>query len=253
MTVAVKVESCPTGSLKPKVDKFTEMCNSMFGDKIDITSEVSCRGTCVMSVGDDVVFEKVGKGKGKDKGKGKHKTKDDEGEEGDEGKGKGMDKGKGKEKGKDKDKGKGKNKDKQKGGDDDWDKGECKGKGKDNEGKEKGKGKGKEKGKGKDKDKDKHNGGDEEDLEIVPDGKGKGKDKGKDGGKGKTKGKGKDRGSENAETFFGRPTPEELLEVLKKIGENVGVPVPDEPDGIADLRRLHEEQLAKWPTPTPEP
>merc|ERR1719291_1510360 len=105
MTVAVKVESCPTCSFKPKVDKFTEMCNNMFGDKMEIASEDGGgKGMCVISIGDDVVFEKKGKGKGKgkhkdkgkheDKGKGKHKANDEWGEEGDRGKGKGKDKAK---------------------------------------------------------------------------------------------------------------------------------------------------------------
>jgi hypothetical protein len=163
MAVAVKVQSCPTCSFKPKVDKFTEMAKELFGDKVEFTSEDGEKGMCVISIGDDVVYEKKGKGKGKGKDKDKDKDKDKEG---------------------------------------------------------KGEGKDKDKEKDKDKDKDKE------------------KDKDKDKGKGKG--------------GFGKPTPEELVEALKKIGEKCGVEVASEPDGFAELQKLHEEQIAAGP-PEPPP
>jgi len=80
-------------------------------------------------------------------------------------------------------------------------------------------------------------------------GKGKGKGKGKDG---KDKDKDKDKGKEKGKGGFGKPTPEELVDALKKIGEKCGVEVAAEPDGFAELQRLHEEQLAAGP-PAPPP
>mmetsp|Transcript_3052 Transcript_3052/g.7664 ORF Transcript_3052/g.7664 Transcript_3052/m.7664 type:complete len:309 (+) Transcript_3052:105-1031(+) len=106
MAVAVKVQSCPTCSFKPKVDKFTEMAKELFGDKVEFTSEDGEKGMCVISIGEEVVYEKKGKGKGKGKDKDKDKDKD---------KGKDKDK-KGKDKDKDK-KGKGKDDGK---GEDEW-------------------------------------------------------------------------------------------------------------------------------------
>merc|ERR1711933_489748 len=100
MPVAVKVQSCPTGLLKPKVDKFTGMAKELFGDKVEFTSEDGEKGVCVISI-EDVVYERKGKGKGK--GKDKDKDKDKEGGD-EEGKGKGKDKDKEKDKEKDKDK-----------------------------------------------------------------------------------------------------------------------------------------------------